>query len=152
MIPQLSLKTKLILAGVALVVLLLVYIGIARPWLQKLGIVTTKEERQCDKMLSRAKQNPAWRSTYYKNYQQSLNLTTTKAESIAKDIKNAFGVFNDSEEQTYGAFKQIANLAQLSYVVERYYSLYKSDLLGDLENSLSKKELHNILVFTETLK
>ena len=68
-------------------------------------------------------------------------LSTAVAKSKAADIENAFGFFNDNEEEIYAVFRSLTNKAQVSQVSAEFYSAYKVNLIDRLRNRLSDGEL-----------
>lgn len=82
--------------------------------------------------------------------QGAATISSAEAASIAQQIKNAWGVFNDDEDAVYSAFQRIRTLADLLLVSEKYgyYQpnlLVKSeDLATSLRSRLSKNELAKV--------
>lgn len=62
----------------------------------------------------------------------------------ARDIKNAFGLFNDDEAAIVRAFKKALTKQEINLISRSYSALYKTDLFFDISNRLNIKELEPI--------
>ena len=71
-------------------------------------------------------------------------LTKVGSESYAKQIKDAFGVFNDDEDKVFAVFRNIRFQTQVASLVDAYNRLYRKDLLNELKSRLSEKEFNTI--------
>ncbi len=71
-------------------------------------------------------------------------IDATKAEELAKKLKQSKGVFNDEEEEVALIFKkELKDKAQVASLSKAFWKLYKKDLWEYLNSFLSKKELHS---------
>jgi len=127
---------------------------VVRAVLQKLNIVDKPEDRaakeKADKDLKEQERVlNIWSGT--KNLAKTLPknkkaqvLTKAGAESYAKQIKDAFGVFNDNEESIYAVFRNIRFQTQVASLVDAYERLYRLDLLTQLRAKLSESEFNTV--------
>lgn len=69
----------------------------------------------------------------------------------AKQIKDAIGTFTDDEGQIVAGIKMAATKAELNIIAKSYEILYKRDLMYDLKDNLSKKEMLPILTYINKL-
>lgn len=122
--------------------------------LEKLGLKESSEDIELKKKLK--EQEPLiWSGT--KNLAKILGknktakiLSKVGAESYAKQIKDAFGTFNDDEESIYAVFRNIRFKTQVASLVDAYSMLYKLDLLTTLKSKLSESEFATIVNIIET--
>lgn len=80
-------------------------------------------------------------------------LTATSAKGYAKDIHDAWGVFNDDEDKIKGVFRALKDQVQVSQVAYWYYqgSSEKINLIDELKSRLSKHEVGQILEIAKKL-
>jgi hypothetical protein len=122
--------------------------------LQKLNIVDNPEEKAAkNKATKDLKEQERvlniWAGTV--NLAKSLPknkkaqiLTKAGAESYAKQINDAFGIFNDNEEKVFAVFRNIRFQTQVSSLVDAFNRLYRKDLLSFLRAKLSETEFNTI--------
>jgi hypothetical protein len=148
---------KYVAIGGAIIVLANVF-GIMEDILEALGLKKSKDSGELDETAD----NPQswWSPTFYKSAPAGtrvLLLSTASANAMAKAIYDAFGAFNDNEEQAIGIFKQLKTRSQGSFLVERFNQLYNSDLLTFLrgatwpEDRLSDSDVNTINQFVNKL-
>lgn len=126
--------------------------------LQGLGLEDSPEEKavnaNLNKSVSDAKGSPWWTSKYYKTMSGSL-VKAAPADALAKTIYDSVGYIYDSPEEAVGAIKQLKNKMQISFLVERFYGLYKKDLLSFLtehyDTTSQKKFLIDIINYVSKL-
>jgi hypothetical protein len=80
-------------------------------------------------------------------------LTVASAKAFAKDIKDAWGVFDDDENKIYSVFRALKDQVQVSQVAFQYYatSTDKINLIDDLKSRLSKDEVGQVLEIVKKL-
>lgn len=154
---------------ITLIVLIILYFGLKRLGLIKSGVqrrTDRKEERASrDSQIQAAKEkgekkiivSTINRSDYfkpqlYKNYGMSKWLTGNKSNDLAQQINDAFGMFNDVEEEIYDVFRQLEYKIQVSQISEAYSKSFKKDLAGVLIDKLSKSELQQVFIIIDQLK
>jgi len=108
--------------------------------LQKFGLFNDKSEREAEAANENTQKLVAWDPSYWKTPGVKTILTINAAQLAAKTIWDAWGIFNDNEEQVYGVFRSLKTQAQVSEVAQLYYDTYHEDLLESLKNRLSESE------------
>jgi hypothetical protein len=95
---------------------------------------------------------------YWENIGKKLNkplymLTQSSAKGFAKDIRDAWGVFDDDENKIYSVFRALKDQVQVSQVAFQYYatSTDKINLIDDLKSRLSKEEVGQVLEIVKKL-
>jgi hypothetical protein len=129
---------------------------IIKPLLEKLGLKESAEDRQAKaKLREQERTFNIWggvasiQKSAGKNKLITL-LSVNGANFYAKQIKQAFGIVNDNEEQIYNVFRAIRFKSQVASIVTAYSNLYKADLLTTLKSRLSESELNEIINIIET--
>jgi len=119
-----QLQKQLIIAGAAAGLL---YFGVLDPLLKVLGIKKNADTVALDNAAS----NPDsfWSPLFWKGLRNPIIMTRSSAENIARTIYDAFGVFNDNEEQAVGALKNLKYQAQCSFLADVFFQMYGMDLI-----------------------
>lgn len=80
-------------------------------------------------------------------------LTVASAKGFAKDIKDAWGIFDDDENKIYGVFRALKDQVQVSQVAYQYYmaATDKINLIDDLKSRLSSDEVGQALSIVKKL-
>ena len=123
--------------------LVIVVLFIVNKSLKKIGLVDN-ESRKEKKVNDKAMQNITMTDIFNPAYHQGKlfnQLAPSTSELYAKDIHNAFGVFNDDESMIYSTFKKLDNVYNVSQVSASYYELYQDDLRADLLQYLNRDEI-----------
>lgn len=129
---------------------------IIKPILEKLGLKESKEDKEIKaKLKEQEKTYNIWGGIQSLQKAAGSNkkitlLTVAGADFYAKQIKNAFGVLNDNEEQIFGVFRGIRFKSQVASIVSSYAKLYKADLLTTLKSKLSESEFNEVINIIET--
>jgi len=112
----------------------LIYFGVVRPILQKVGIVKTKEDvlvlTQTNLPNS---ENPFSPIFYKKAGAGAILLKRDFANQLAKRIYNAMGYLTDDESEVFSVFRNLKTQTQVSYLADVFQQNYKSDLLEFLK-------------------
>jgi hypothetical protein len=113
-----------------IVLVLVIYFLIARPILQKLGILKDKSQRVIDEQAQLPqKQNP-FSPNFYKFAPVGSKLITRQtAENLAKRLYDSFGYFSDDEAGIYSVFSTLRTQSQVSFLADVFSQVYKEDLL-----------------------
>lgn len=74
----------------------------------------------------------AFNPEYWKTVSSTQLFDITKADSLAKQFKEAIGTFNSDEEKVITLFDQFSNKAQISQVAYRYDKIYGKNFLAAL--------------------
>jgi len=141
---------KIIVMALPIIVVLFIIYLVAK----KFGLVKSSESIKADKEkaknLDTLKQAKYFNPLYYQNI-ANKPLGELEAKEIAKDIYDAWGVFNDDEPAIYSAFGKLSNKTNISQLAEVYYNQYKKDLRSDLLNGLSDSEQNTLMGVINTL-
>lgn len=105
---------------------LLFYFGVLDPLLTALGIKKSQDTKDND--AEAEDPGSPWSPAYYKAVGGTL-LYRSVAEKMAEEIYDAFGFFDDNEEQAIGVLKTIRFQSQLSFLADVFYQKYNQDLL-----------------------
>jgi hypothetical protein len=124
------------------------------------GIKKTEAEANVDAALNVNSQSP-WNPHFHKNSPAgTLMISPGTAVRMAKEIYDAFGVFNDDEQKVYSVFRRLPSKASCSFLVQVFSDKYGLDLLlwlggattyTDLHDGLEKKELDVVLKIVNNL-
>lgn len=131
----LSSKGFLYVSGTIIVVLIL------RNWGLLKG--TTSAEKQIEKAVQEIKGSVnIWSTNFWLNYPAKA-YTNVQAKNLADHIKNSFSIWGDDEARIEGVFRQIKYQTNVSQIADQYTKNYGRDLLSDLIDRLSTKEMEN---------
>lgn len=133
---------------------------IIRRILEAVGLWKDRDEKDLDN----AATDPGsfWNPNYWRNvlpsgaaYTYAIDLPT--ATQWASEIYNAFGVFNDNEEQVFNVFRRCKTRANASYIAYAFGLKYGEDLLKFLrggwwpQDRLSDADVNEITKFINKL-
>jgi hypothetical protein len=135
--------------GAALVVIILVIIIVWRI-LGKIGLIESKEAKRKKAAVEDLRSSPYFDPEYAKG-RSFKQLGLPVAETIAKQVYRAKGVFNDDEESVYAAFAKLKNKAQISEVAQAFQSLYKKDMQAYILGFLAEKEMEKLQLIINKL-
>jgi hypothetical protein len=106
--------------------------------LEKLGLKDDQNTKDLDQA---AGSLSFWSPTFYKSGPAGTALlTSAAAEEKAHIIWDAFGGFDDNEDQAIGVFKTLRTQSQASFLAEKFYQLYQQDLLTFLRGGSWPKD------------
>lgn len=117
-------------------------------------------DSQATQDLNNQTTNPAsfWNPSYYKNFSSySYAIDFATAQQYVNQITDAFGIFNDNEEQAIAVFHQLKTKANVSYLADVFYRLTGQDLLTYLrggswpQDRLSDENVNEINQFLSKL-
>jgi hypothetical protein len=106
--------------------------------LEKFGIWDSQDTKDLDHASEDPNSfwNPVfWQTAKPANAQWTYAITYSTAVDYAKQIYDAFGVFNDDEEAVIGVFKLCRTKANASYIAYAFQHEYGEDLLKFLRGS-----------------
>jgi hypothetical protein len=119
--------------------IVLLYFGVLRPILNKLGITKSPEQRVIDAQNNLPNKDNPFSPVFYKQAPSgALLLTRKSAEYYAKQIYDAMGVFSDDESKVYGVFRAMKSQSQVSILCDVFQQVYKLDLLDYLKRGYSQ--------------
>jgi hypothetical protein len=148
--------SKLLLYGGGL---LIVYFGILRPLLEKLGIARSQADQQVINQQNLPNNKNPFSPVYWKTIPGAKLITKNSTISLAKRIYEAMGFFSDDEPAVYSVFSQLKYKTQVSWLSDIFQQNYKMDLLDFLKRGkgqlpqagLNSDELQQILNIVNAL-
>jgi hypothetical protein len=151
-------RTIIIYGSIVLIVLIVLFVT-----LKRVGLIKSKEQRKNKKIEDKQEGKEITVSTdinsakyfkpsYYKSSKSVNLLTPIASDNAARTIEEAFGVFNDDEEQIFGVFRNLTNKVQVSQIAASYLKLFNTDLASELIQRLGKSEQVILFNITESLK
>lgn len=118
--------------------------------LKAVGLKKDKSDKKREEAVKEIRTNEFFDPLYYKGKAFSA-LGKSPADKYAKDIHNAVKGFGTDEEALYATFGKLKCKLNISEIAESYYSLFKADMLTDILNDLSEKELATLNSIIATL-
>ena len=102
--------------------------------------------------------NSYFKPSYYKKVGGRL-VVRSRAEQLAAQIHNAFGIFQDDFNAIIAAFSQLPSKSAVSFLADIFQQRYNEDLLTFLTNGggllpwdgLSDNQLKTLIAFTNKL-
>jgi hypothetical protein len=148
--------SKLLLYGGGL---LIVYFGILRPLLEKLGIARSQADQQLINQQNLPNNKNPFSPVYWKTIPGPKLITRNATNSLSKRIYDAMGFFTDDEPAVYSVFSQLKYKTQVSWLADIFQQNYKMDLLDFLKRGkgqlpqagLNSDELQQILNIVNAL-
>jgi hypothetical protein len=148
--------SKLLLYGGGL---LIVYFGILRPLLEKLGIARSQAEQQVINQQNLPNNKNVFSPVYWKTIPGAKLITRNATNSLAKRLFDSMGYFSDDESAVYSVFSQLKYKTQVSWLADIFQQNYKMDLLDFLKRGkgqlpqagLNSDELQQILNIVNAL-
>jgi hypothetical protein len=153
---------KLILYAGGLAIL---YFGVIRPILKKLGIQQTQEQVEAQQSVNRIENTPnvnnPFSPVYWKQFQGKkvhlFNNDTTNR--FVKRLYDSMGYFSDDESAVFSVFTQMKYKTQVSWISDQFNRTYKLDLFNFLKQGkgalpqagLNELELQKIIKIVEAL-
>jgi hypothetical protein len=133
--------------------LLLVYFGVLRPILKKLGIQNSAADISVQQQQQLPNNQNAFSPIYWKQFPSATLLTRAGTEQLAKRIFDAMGYFSDDEAAVISVFRQLKYKTQVSWLADIFQQNYKTDLFDFLKNGkgtlwqagLNSDELNEII-------
>jgi len=149
-------NSKLLLYGGGL---LIVYFGILRPLLEKLGIARSQADQQVINQQNLPNNKNPFSPVYWKNVSGAKLITRNATNNLAKRIYDSMGFFSDDEPAVYSVFSQLKYKTQVSWLADVFQQNYKMDLLDFLKRGkgqlpqagLNSNELQQILNIVNAL-
>jgi hypothetical protein len=168
--PENAKALVMLIAGLAAVVILVVYInktfgGIGKLFsgiTDGLGLTDSAATAATKAAVANAKQQAnniasPWSPQFYKNAPPgAMLLTQSSADALAAQIWDSTGIFTSDIEQVFGAIKQLSAQSQLSFIADRFNALYNQDLFSWITLQYTKMgtpdpELQNIIDYVNSL-
>lgn len=149
-IERKDVMTFALIAGLAL------SFDVLRRILESVGIWDSKDTKNIDAEIT----NPesAFNPNFYTKYSTyTYTISTAQATEMAKQIKDAFGIFNDCEECVKSVFFSLKTKSNVSFLAKVFSDIYGQALLSYLrgglwpQDRLSDKDVNEILTFVSKL-
>jgi hypothetical protein len=148
--------SKLLLYGGGLII---VYFGILRPLLEKLGIARSQADQQLINQQNLPNNKNPFSPVYWKTIPGAKLYNKNDTISFAKRIYEAMGFFSDDEPAVFSVFSQLKYKTQVSWLADVFQQNYKMDLLDFLKRGkgqlpqagLNSDELQQILNIVNAL-
>lgn len=114
--------TPYVIGGVVLLGLGLTYFGVVRPILCATGVADCKKGKKMRDIMNYKGFDP--------NYSRSskVSISHDRAKKLAKQIKDAGGVFNDDEGGFYSVLEEAGSADNLSLIARMFTAKYKKSL------------------------
>ena len=139
--PIKSQTSLYIVGGVVLIaVASIVYLAIARPILQKIGVLDDKKDKEKEDAIKEFDKSQWFTSLPYKQNKSQLTISETRANALAKEIFYAKGYVYDCENCAVGSIVDAGTKINVSYVAYRFYMLYNRDLMSYLKSFLENED------------
>jgi hypothetical protein len=139
--PIKSQVTLYIVGGIVVIaVASIVYLAIARPILQKIGIIDDKKDKERDNAIKEGDKSQWFTSIPYKANKSQITISETKANVLATEIYNAKNWYYDCETCAVGSIIDAGTKINVSYVAYRFYMLYNRDLMSYLKSFLETND------------
>lgn len=119
--------------------------------LETVGLKDSAQDKANKKAIAKVTNGAFWSPSYYRGVGRHFNLTDKAAKIAADRIHDAWGVFNDDEEEVIGVIRALRSKAHISKVAHFYLAVHKTDLFGDLKSNLSDSELAIIAQWVDRL-
>lgn len=110
-----------------------------------LGITDSAQESEDKEIIQTAKEQAStisspWNPAYYQNApNDKLLFTTAYANGLAKQIYDSVGYVTDDSAQGLAAIKQCKTKTQVSFLADKFNSLYKRDLFSFMQYYYDKE-------------
>jgi hypothetical protein len=149
-------NSKLLLYGGGLII---VYFGILKPLLEKLGIAKSQADQQLINQQNLPNNKNPFSPIYWKTVSGAKLITRNATNNLAKRIYEAMGFFSDDEPAVFSVFSQMKYKTQVSWLSDVFQQNYKMDLLDFLKRGkgqlpqagLNSDELQQILNIVNAL-
>ncbi len=139
--PYKSQTTLYIVGGVVLIaVASIVYLAIARPILQKIGVLDDKKDKEKEDAIKEFDKSQWFTSLPYKANKSQVTISETRANTLAKEIYYAKGYTYDCESCAVGSIVDAGTKINVSYVAFRFYMNYNRDLMSYLKSFLETND------------
>jgi hypothetical protein len=133
-----------VIGGVVLVVLAISYFGIIKPILNKIGLTKDKEDREGDRDENKLSRSQVLSPNFYRANREKISISSQKAFESATRIYNAKGYVWDSESSAVGGITGAGSLVNVSYISDRFNTIYGQSLQSYLSSFLESENWSQI--------
>lgn len=134
----------LVLGGVAIVILGLAYFGIIKPILNKVGLTKDKDDRKGGRDEDKISRNQVFSPNLYRENRDKISITSQQAFESATNIYNAKGTYWDNESLAVGGITGAGSLVNLSYISDKFNTIYGLSLQTYLDTFLENENWSQI--------
>lgn len=150
--PENAKALVILIAGLVAVVVIVVFISKTFGGLKSffgsitdgLGLTDSPERAQQKQAVANAETASAsvgspWSPQFYKNAPSGASLMTqASADALAGQIWDSVGIFSTDIQEAYAAIKQLHAKSQISFLADRFNTLYNKDLFSWLTLQYTK--------------
>jgi hypothetical protein len=125
---------------VVIVVALIIYLAIARPILQGVGVIDDKEDKEADKVIKEFAKQQWFTGIPYTANKSQVTISETRANNLATEIYNSKSWYHDCETCAIGSILAGGSKINVSFIAYRFYEMYNRSLYSYLFSFLEDKD------------
>ena len=141
-----------VIGGVVLIVVGLAYFGIVKPILNKIGLTKDKDDREGDRDEDKLSRSQVLSPNFYRENRSKISISSQKAYESATNIYMAKGYVWDSESSAVGGITGAGSLVNVSYISDRFNTIYGLSLSSYLSTFLEPENFTQIDDFIKRTK
>ena len=141
-----------VIGGVVLIVVGLAYFGIVKPILNKVGLTKDKDDREGDRDENKLSRSQVLSPTFYRNNRSKISISSQKAYESATNIYDAKSLYWDNESMAVGGITGAGSLVNVSYISDRFNTIYGLSLSSYLSTFLEPENFTQIDDFIRKTK
>jgi hypothetical protein len=141
-----------VIGGVVLIVVGLAYFGIVKPILNKVGLTKDKDDREGDRDEDRLSRSQVLSPNFYRENRSKISISSQKAYESATNIYMAKGYIWDAESSAVGGITGAGSLVNVSYISDRFNTIYGLSLQSYLASFLESENWTQIDDFIKKTK
>jgi len=134
----------LVIGGVIVLILVINYFGVIKPILNAIGLTKDKEDRQGDRDKNKLSRSQVLSPDFYRNNRSKISISSQKAFESATKIYNAKGILWDDESSAVGGIIGAGSLVNVSYISDRFNTIYGQSLQSYLSSFLENENWSQI--------
>lgn len=134
----------LVIGGVIVLILVINYFGVIKPILNAIGLTKDKEDREGDRDESKLSRSQVLSPDFYRNNRSKISISSQKAFESATRIYNAKGYIYDDESSAVGGITGAGSLVNVSYISDRFNTIYGQSLQSYLSSFLENENWSQI--------
>jgi hypothetical protein len=134
----------LVIGGVVVLILVINYFGVIKPILNAIGLTKTKEDREGDRDEDKLSRSQVLSPNFYRNNRSKISISSQKAFESATRIYNAKGYIYDDESSAVGGITGAGSLVNVSYISDRFNTIYGQSLQSYLSSFLENENWSQI--------
>lgn len=134
----------LVIGGVIVLILVINYFGVIKPILNAIGLTKDKEDREGDRDKNKLSRSQVLSPDFYRNNRSKISISSQKAFESATKIYNAKGIVWDDESSAVGGIIGAGSLVNVSYISDRFNTIYGQSLQSYLSSFLENENWSQI--------